>query len=223
MELLSQELRTRLLACRTYFDHDPCPHVCPGTPHCTNRVKMVEPTEFAVAPLQLYADFKNQEFKNSLKLATKKSKTCKLEYCYLTINPKPEITFINFKKKIFQLLNTKVFADHLAVFEQRGTLENDLGKGFHSHILFKRHTPLNEGLPPSNIKRNLKQSFSAICDVNNPKIFNIQFIGEEFACDKHEYIIGHKTGEGKDLKQTGDAQWRKINNIEPYYGNHQIV
>jgi len=221
MELLSAELNRRLNDCRTYSCHDPMPHPCP--PNCTKTVICREPTWYAIEPLKLYEEVKNQEFKKSLRTHLNKKVSVKLDYLYLTINPKPSIKFKDFQKKIQRTLQSKLFADHLAVYEQRGTPEKDLGRGFHAHILFKRHTPLNEGLPPTNLKRNLKDSYKNICDTSNPEIFNIQFIGQDFARDKKEYILGVKTAEGKAEKQTGDSQWRLDNSIEPYYGNSQIV
>ncbi len=138
----------------------------------------------------------------------------------MTINPKPSIPFEKFKGKVFKIFNTTLFSDYCAVFEQRGTIEQgDVGRGFHAHILFKRHLPLDKGLPPSNIKQKFRQSLMRYCDVKNTSCLNLQFIGEDFAYDKLEYIKGLKTDQGKDLKQIADVVWRKQNNLETSYGS----
>jgi len=128
-------------------------------------------------------------------------------YIWVTINPKPSVSLQEFKTLIYKILTKTCFTGHLAVFEQRGTIEADnLGKGFHAHILFKR----NLTYKPTKCITNLKQSCKKVVDnVNNPQLLNIKIIGNEFATDKEEYIIGmNKTGEGKGEKQEADKAWR---------------
>jgi len=107
------------------------------------------------------------------------------------------------------------------VLEQRGdTLEN-MGTGFHSHILFKR----NLNYKPTKCITNLKNSLKKVVgDVNNQHQFNYKVIGSEFAQDKKKYIIGqNKTGDNKDQKQKTDLFWRKKEGIEEYLGDLNIV
>lgn len=219
------ETITRLKELPPYYAHDPlC--FCDDPENCLKKVKCIEPTEYCIQPMrdyrQAYAENFRKLLKTKMKYPQKKTSTT-LTWCFITINPKPNIELSLFIKKLNQFIKTKIFEDCLAVVEQRGLATEALGKGFHAHILFKRHTPLNEGLPPTNIKRNVKQSWKKYCEVTNPHILNIQFIGDDFAVDKYEYMMGTKTAEGKKDKQLGDVVWRQENNIPEYLGNKNII
>ncbi len=152
------------------------------------------------------------------------SKTPPLTFCFVTINPQPDIELDDFIDKIKKCTRSLLFADYLAVLEQRGSeKENTLGKGFHAHILFRRHFPLAEGKPPTQIRRDLKQSFKKYCNTNNPQLLNIQFIGSEFAVDKKLYILGIKNDDEKIEKTHGDKKWRALHNIPDTLGNLNII
>lgn len=140
-------------------------------------------------------------------------------YCFITINPRDNVKLEDFRAKVEKLVTRNMFKEYIYVFEQRGSESKEAGKGFHSHILLRR----NISYKPSKIKENTKNTFKQVCEVNNPSILNIQFIGESFAKDKQDYITDCKTGEGKDLKQEIDIVWRKQFNIEPFYGNKIFV
>jgi len=221
---LAETIR-RLKECRTYSTHDPSCD-CDNPKTCIRKAKCLEPTEWCLQPLQDYKTAYTENFKKVLKnkMISKNEKATKYEdWCFLTINPYPHIKLENFTKKLTQFLKTKMFADHIAVLEQREVKTEALGKGFHAHILFKRITPLNEGRPPTQIRRNMKQSWKNYCDTTNSDILNIQFIGDDFAYDKYEYIMGTKTAPGKKEKQDGDKLWRKQNNLPEYLGNKNIM
>lgn len=219
------ETTQRLRALRPYYGHDPyCD--CENPSECLKTVKMIEPTEYCLQPMRDFRQAYAENFRKLLKTKMKYSQTkttTPLTWCFITINPKPNVELSLFMKKLNQFVKTKIFADYIAVVEQRGLATEALGKGFHAHILFKRHTPLNEGLPPTNIKRNVKQSWKRYCEVSNPHILNIQFVGDDFAVDKYEYIMGTKTAEGKKDKQLGDVVWRQENNIPEYLGNKNLI
>jgi len=205
--------------------HNPYCFDCTIPSQCLNKCKAIEPTEAALFPLRALAQAKTENCKKILKnalIAENKTDT-KQNYLYLTINPKPDYPLSDFIKKIRKTLESKLFTDSLAVIEQRGTDTKSIGTGYHAHILFKRITPLNEGLPPSNIKRNLQDSYKKVCLVKNPQIMNFQFITLEYAEDKLEYMLGKKTGKGKDLKQKYDIPFRAQNDIPEYLGNPDIL
>lgn len=213
-----------LRAIRPRIIHDPyC--FCNNEKYCLRKVKSIEPTESALFPLRALAQVKEENCKKILRnavLAETKQDT-KKTYLYLTINPKPDYPLPDFVKKIRKTLESKLFIDSLAVIEQRGTDEKSIGTGYHAHILFKRVTPLNEGRTPTNIKRNLQDSYKKVCLVKNPQIMNFQFIPEEYAKDKLEYMLGKKTGKGKDLKQKYDIPFRAQNDIPEYLGNPDLL
>lgn len=204
-------------------EHDPyC--FCDNPKSCHRKVKLVVPTEDALYPLKALAEVQKEDFKKKLKDALRPPKADKDEFIFVTINPKPDISLSQFLNKIIKTLKSTLFSDHLAVIEQRGNSELTCGQGLHAHILFKRITPLNEGLPPSNIKRNLRDSYKKICLSSNNQIFNVQFISRTLAFEKKNYIIGqNKTGEGKKEKQIYDGIFRKNNNLPEFYGNINIL
>ncbi len=173
---------------------------------------------------------RQNEYKNYLKksfnnLSLKGNpKAVPLTFSFVTINPRPGIELDDFVDKIKKCTRSLLFADNLAVIEQRGTTAADtLGKGFHAHILFRRHFPLAEGKPPSQIKRDLKLSFKNYCNTNNPQLLNIQFIGSGFAADKKLYILGIKKDDTKIEKTEGDKKWRALHDIPDTLGNLNII
>lgn len=198
---------------------------CGDEKNCFNISTGIVPTVEALAPLKILNQVVEDDFKSLLKNELKKSRAPdkKHTYIFCTINPKPDILLDEFLKKINKTLQSEMFADHLAVIEQRGNSTKTMGQGLHAHILFKRRTPLNEGRPPTQIKRNLRDSYKRICLSGNNQIFNIQFINDEFAKDKFEYMIGEKTGKGKKEKQDYDKIFRVENKIPQYLGNINIL
>ena len=190
----------------------------------TKMVPVLKITEDMLEPVKIYEECVNDILKITTKKALYAKKTTKkappLKYLWLTINPKPSIKWEDFKIKCFKLFGTTLFASYRAVFEQRGTTDQlNIGQGFHLHVLFQRHMPLNDGLPPANLTRNLKNSWKNYCDTKNPHCFNIQYIGDEYALDKLDYMVGLKTGDGKDAKQLGDIAFRYEKGTEASYGN----
>lgn len=202
------------------------PHCfCKDEITCPLRCKFVKPTEWCLEPVRSFktaaTEFTKTILKQKMKYNNKKKELP--TYIFVTINPKPTIELERFKNKIKTFVTSTIFADYLAVLEQRGTTSEALGKGFHAHILFKRHTPLSEGLPPTNIKQKINRSFKNFCIVS-PHTINIQFITPDFAQDKYDYIIGkNKINDGKLEKQDGDDEWRKQNKIPDYLGNKNIL
>ncbi len=135
-------------------------------------------------------------------------------FLFITVNPKPDIPFDEFRKKMDKLANRNIFNSALYVFEQRGITEENAGKGFHCHMLTER----NLNYKPTKVVSCVQNTCKSLCNVKDKRVLNIQLIGEEFAEDKRIYILGqNKTGEGKSVKQTIDQYWRKKNNLNSTY------
>ncbi len=206
------------------IEHDPyCDCDQPKT--CTRKAKLIAPTEQAMYPLKALAEVQKEDFKKTLKQALLDQKTVKkepLEWFFLTVNFHPDITLEKGLAKILKTCKGNLFSDYIAVIEQRGNSAQTCGQGLHAHILFKRILPLTEGLPPSNIKRNLKDSYKKFCSTTQQTL-NQQFINEHEALEKYRYVIGkNKTGQGKDVKQDYDLIFRRKHNLQDYYGNIDI-
>ncbi len=213
-----------LRECPVRLEHDPyC--FCTNPDVCLKRVKLRIPTPHALFPLRALEEVKKEDFKKKLKYALKipTEKKEPEEYCFITINPHQDITLPQFLKKIKKTLACNLFSDHLAVLEQRGDSSSNIGTGLHSHILFKRRTPLSEGQPPTYIKRYFRNSYKNFCDVKNTHILNFQFISKTDALTKFNYIINQKSSDHKKLKQNFDKIWRKNFNIPEYLGNLEIL
>lgn len=163
-----------------------------------------------------YKNMKKIECTNAEKLKLQTAKAHKNLYLFITINPKPEIKFDVFHKKMEKLVNRNIFKKGMYVLEQRGTTIEDAGKGFHCHMLCTR----NLDYKPCKVSACIRNTCKTLCNANDRRVLNIQFIGEEFMEDKRNYVLGHnKTGEGKSEKQDMDVHWRKKNNLKLYYND----
>jgi len=131
-------------------------------------------------------------------------------YVWITISPKECVGLSLFRKKIEKLASRKMFLSHTYVYEQRGDSMDTLGKGLHAHMLCKR----NLDYKPNKIVRNVLNTTKSIAD---SKAVDIQFVGEDFRKDKVEYMLGKKTGAGKEKKQDFDKIFRKKNNLKAFY------
>lgn len=218
-------LINHLRSCRTEWIHDPrcsLPGDCPCPETCSNRVETIILEQDTQIILDAIHHVKTQEAIKAVRNAIKPAKVSRpRSHIFLTINPKPEISLQIFLEKLKGFLYAnKSFSDHLGIVEQRGTLEKDLGKGFHAHIILKRK---EGGKPPSEITRNLKRSWEKYTTVDRKEIFNIQYIDEEFLLDKYDYMFGEKKDKEKIPKQEADKTFRKQNNIPEFYGNKNII
>ncbi len=136
------------------------------------------------------------------------------QYCFITINPKPNVKLEHFRDTCIKFSQRKMFSKTWLVFEQRGNTEEELGKGFHAHVECRR----NLDYKPSQISRNTENTFKNMVDIKVIKnVLTIQHHGEDFHKDKLEYIEGVKTGEGKDEKQIMDVKFREKNNLNVCY------
>ena len=136
------------------------------------------------------------------------------QYVFITVNPRPNVEFDVFRDTCIKFSQRKMFSKTWLVFEQRGSTEEELGKGFHAHIECER----NLDYKPSQITRNTENTFKNIVDMKVKKhTLTIQHHGEDFHKDKLEYIEGVKTGEGKDEKQIMDVKFREKNNLNVCY------
>ncbi len=157
----------------------------------------------------------NDELK--MKLKEKIAKDNHNQFVFITINPKPDVKFETFRDTCIKYCQRKMFSETWLVFEQRGSTEEEMGKGFHAHVEAIR----NLEYKPSQIVRNTENTFKNIVDMKVKKhTLTIQHHGEDFHKDKLEYIEGVKTGEGKDEKQIMDIKFREKNNLNVCYKHY---
>ena len=111
------ETITRLKQITPYYAHDPLCQ-CYNPENCLNRVKCLEPTEYCIQPMrdyqQAYAENFRKLLKQKMKYPQKKTSTS-LTWCFITINPKPNIELTLFIKKLNQFIKTKIFEEYSLV------------------------------------------------------------------------------------------------------------
>ncbi len=150
-------------------------------------------------------------------LVTKKAETKGSLVLWLTINPKNTIKLKDFMLKVDKFAKRKMFTKYFYVFEQRGRNRDEVGKGFHCHLLLWRCL----SYPPSKIITNSKNTFKNICFVNRFEIFNYHYLAPKMIEDKLKYITEQKYSDDKKLKQSFDSLWRVNNNINSYYSSNE--
>lgn len=139
-------------------------------------------------------------------------------YMWITINPNPKVKLSDFIRKVFKYFQRNMFSGSMFCFEQRGGNPQDIGTGFHVHGLIQR----NLNYPPSQVHRNSKNTFKKMCSCT-PQTLNIKFCPTAYAPDKMEYMLGSKTGEGKDVKQVQDKIWRDDISLYPFYISNTLI
>lgn len=135
---------------------------------------------------------------------------------FITINPRPDVSLEEFIKSMNKFKSKVWIEDYIYVYEQRGTTEQESGKGFHAHILLWK--PDNK--KSHEVIRETKNTFKNICSIDNPSILNIKNCKDEDIEKRKNYMLGHKNTEidpSKQVKQEIDLIWRERNNIENYY------
>lgn len=136
---------------------------------------------------------------------------------FITIRPDTgKCDFIDFQTKVEKFLTRKCFLDYTYSFEQKGECVEDLGKGFHVHIVAKM-----KQASKSNVLRDVLSSWNdwitdgkiaanCICVVptkNGEKLIN-------------DYLIEYKSDdEHKEPTKQWDEIWRSNNSLQNLYVN----
>jgi hypothetical protein len=190
------------------------------------KVRKILEQEYLLENIDTFSTkLKEIEDNNKMKLKEQTAKEHNNGYLWVTINPKEDVTLADFCKRVAKISTKTCFADVLYVLEQRAAQMTSLGKGFHAHMLVKR----NLKYKPIKLIQNIKNSCKKIVgNINADYCLNFQVVGEDYARDKKEYILGIKTGKDehgnkKSAKQQLDPIWREKENLKKYYGNKNIV
>ena len=185
------------------------------------KIKKILEQQYTLETLGLkYKDLKMIAAHNAAKIKLATAIEHNNLFCFITINPKPGITLPQFIKKIEKLANRSIFTECTYVYEQRGKTESEMGKGMHAHLLAKR----NLNYKPSKVRELIQNTVKTLVkSQTDPRWVNVRHLGENWAKDKKEYIMGTKTGSGKDIKQDFDKIWRLKNNLKVYYNNAKNV
>lgn len=149
-------------------------------------------------------DYMNKEMKGYVE--TFQRNVCsKSPYCFLTVNPRPDVDIKTFKKVIQKIFKKKGIKSYYYVYEVRKP-----NSGLHAHAV------LYYDMRPYDLKKGIKNTCKTICDISNPEILNFKFIPEDIVPAKILYMNGEKK-ESKKAGVEATVRWRTENSIEPYY------
>lgn len=163
--------------------------------------------------------YEKYQYNSKLEVVTTRKQVKQYTHLFITVNPPPTLKLDIFINTINKTLSKNWIDGYVYVLEQRGENEEELGKGFHSHMLIK----LTHHKKQSEINREIKNTWKKILDIDNYHILNIKFIDNDEQLRKQKYILGVKSEEIKHLKQKMDIIWRLNNSIKPYYFLDYII
>lgn len=125
------------------------------------------------------------------------------EYVFITINPKPEITYEEFSPKIETLVQ-KCFDWSMHVFEIRQAPD----QGLHCHLVARIKPKYHN----SNFARTVKNPFvPAIC--GNPKAIKIDYLPKSELPKVKSYITKAKVSKSKKAANDATLAWRLDNQV----------
>jgi len=135
------------------------------------------------------------------------------DFYFITINPKEDVKFEEFKEAVLSVWNWCWIEKMYVAFEQRGSTAETRGYLPHAHILIEQCN--NEwGKIQSQFKAKFRDKF---CGMPYENTINVKSKAREWLNDKLEYITGKKTDATKPEKQEQDKFWREDLEIKPIY------
>lgn len=128
---------------------------------------------------------------------------------FITIRPKEGVKFESFYSKVYEYINRRPFKKYTLSFEQKGIEGEDLGHGFHCHIVAST-TWLSKG----QCLRDTINSFKSFCEQNciqvdrtyNPEAIIEGYLTKYESEDKH-----------KELTKESDYTWRMLMKLKDLY------
>lgn len=144
----------------------------------------------------------------------KKEEKIKSDYAFITINPHPQASLTEFKAALDKSVKKSFIKKSLFVIEQRAENMEELGKGFHAHMLIKK-----DDYRFSHLRREFASTFKKLCDTSNPSCLNISLCKKEDIKKRQNYMLDKKADELKHLKQKFDIEFRKKHFFKDYYGD----
>lgn len=127
---------------------------------------------------------------------------------WITINPKPDISFDYFRNLIIErLFDRVIMKGAVCAFEQRS--KEAPYSGVHCHIL------VDKRMGPKKMFTRIFNTVNHI--VGNPKHVDIREYPYTYREEKLDYLRGKKWDPAKDPSVQATLQWRKDNNISDLY------
>lgn len=128
---------------------------------------------------------------------------------FVTVRPKPGITFEEFYKITYKFVNRACMLDYKLSFEQKSALGN--GDGFHFHMICQtRHRSKGECL------RDVQSTFRKVADDNCVDVKPTRNPEEMFT----KYCVEYASDDGhKEVTRDGDRIWRNKMKLADVYEN----
>jgi len=126
--------------------------------------------------------------------------TTKVNWYFITIRPQEGIEFKEFKGIVEKYLNRKCFLEYTFSYEQKGTNFDELGKGFHCHIV--ANTTWRSKI------EGLRQTISTFKGIASDNCIQIDTTREPSKIIKN-YLIDYESKDGhKIVTKEWDTLWR---------------
>lgn len=126
------------------------------------------------------------------------------KYFWITVNPAKGTELPHFEKLIKKMYSKKWISSYAYVFE------NTSNDHMHSHGLIKAT------YEAARARKELSNSVSSVCMINNTSCFKFVQVTEEVAKEKLSYMLGQKKPKKlNDVEFT--KQWRLDKNLQPIY------
>lgn len=134
---------------------------------------------------------------------------------HISIRPNDKkISFFDFYDNVRKLVERKCFKQFHLVFEQKGEVENDIGNGFHCHIVADM-IQKSKG----EVLRDIKSTFNKMIK-DGQLAENCMQVDTTRNPDEiiNKYLTNHESKDGhKEKTKETDKLWREKMNIESYY------
>lgn len=137
-------------------------------------------------------------------------------YVWLCVNPNSTYVLSDFVMLVEKAFTKKWIESYVYVYEQRGIVEEEVGKGFHLHALIKKPHDMGH----KRMLKELSNTFKKCCDTSNFHYFQLKMIDDAEYMRKLEYILGNKESDQhnqKEIKQMYDKPFRQKNKLQNFY------
>lgn len=131
------------------------------------------------------------------------------EIFWITINPKPDVTFEQLRSTIRgRLMPRIIMKGALYVFEQRSE-DPENPHGFHCHIL------VDKKMSPKQMYDRVRSTVASI--IGTSKALDVRAYPYTYRTEKLEYLKGSKWDDEKSAAVNATRTWRQNNGIPDMY------
>lgn len=131
---------------------------------------------------------------------------------WVTVNVAPGVLLADVQTKVRKYVHRRMLCKSEWVYEQRGSTDDEAGKGLHVHLLVQPAKPISL----TSIRKNTYNTFKSL--VGNEKCVCVLACKTETDVEKRRrYMSGEKDDDEKMVKCAVDKKWRLKNNLQDMY------